>query len=390
MKKVLIFLKKIIKKYYLKFLTRPIFNYYGSKYSKRVLVSYVVRPFRQSRMHHTSDIEARSAARIFHELGFQVDIVQYDSRVKVDLSKYDVIYGFGDIFQTYFESGISGIRTIYYATGMHVSHQNTASLQRVQDVYLRRGVWLAKSARFVEKTWSHQTTLSDAIIALGDDVCANSYKPFYKGKVHSLAAPFFKTIEYDRVMRLRHQDAKSHYLWFGSSGLIHKGLDLCLDFFKTRPELTLHICGDILSEHDFVRVYHEELYNYPNIKNHGFIKIDSEEFQKILIKCSFTILPSCSEGGGASIITAIGNGALVPLVSKETSVSTGFEIPIDSFNYQGLEKAVEKSQKLSGRELKYLCEKNAEYVTKNSSIEKYQSNLKFIIENSLLGEFYEN
>jgi hypothetical protein len=63
---------------------------------------------------------------------------------------------------------------------MHVCFQNQTTLQRIKEVHLKKKVWLGKSARFVEKTWAHQTALVDGIATLVNDVCAGSYKKHYR------------------------------------------------------------------------------------------------------------------------------------------------------------------------------------------------------------------
>ena len=382
--------KKIIKKYLPKFVieqikyitNKPIINYFKKSYKKKALLSYITHPFKKNSMHHTNYYEAQTWAKILDEIGYQVDIVQYDYAKKLNISKYDLICGFGDVFQYYFESE-GNAKTIFYGTGMHVCHQNYASLKRVKDVYRKQGVWLTKSARLVEKTWTHQTSLVDGIIALGNDVCADSYRKYYDGLVYSLPAPFYKTQDGNSILKNRKSDSNKNFLWFGSSGLIHKGLDLLLDYFSNNEELTLHICGAIANEKDFVEVYKKELFNTTNIIYHGFVDIESEKFTDILISCSFVIFPSCSEGGAPSVLTAIGNGGLIPIITKETTISTGNEIFIETLDYNGIENAVKKAIKIDKDELKKLEKKNLGFVLNYHSKDNYKHNLKLLISNIL-------
>ena len=375
-------IKKLIKS---AFYERMVRNAYGRSFQKKVLISYIVLPFHKKSLSHTNFYEVVSAARVFDELGYSVDVIHYDGTVP-KLENYDVLYGFGDVFQKYFESGLRGAKTIYYGAGMHVCHQNTATLRRVKDVYKEKKVWLAKSARFVEKTWSHQTMLVDGIIALGNDECAKTYRKYYDGKIISLPAPFFKTIDADSVLKERSESANKSYLWFGGGGLVHKGLDLCLEFFKKRPDLTLHVCGDIESELDFLEVYKTELYQLPNIFTHGFVQINSSKFKEILGLCSFVISPSCSEGGAPAVLTSIGNGALIPVITKETSISTGNEIVIDGYNLKCIEKSIDYSQALADDSIIELQEKNLRYVLKEHNQEIYFYKLKKAIEDILYNE----
>ncbi len=357
-----------------------ILNYYSTNYDKNALLSYITLPFKKQYIYHTNCYEARSWAKILFELGYNVDIIDFRRERKLELAKYDLILGFGDVFQTYFESNINKhITTIYYGGGMHVCHQNHASLNRVKDVYHKRNVWLGKSARFVEKTWSHQTTLVDAIIALGNNVCADSYRKYYDGRVYSLACLFFKTQNAEEIIKNRSKEANKSFLWFGSAGLVHKGLDLLLDYFYKNTDLTLHICGLINNEREFVNVYKNELFNTPNIIVHGFIDIASDTFCDILKSSSFVILPSCSEGGAPSVLTAIGNGGLIPIITKETSISTGSEIWIDSYDNRGIDMAVKNALKLTNDEIIKLQYLNYQYVLKHNTQEKYYEKLMNIV-----------
>lgn len=365
---------------------RIIKNYFNKSYSRTALLSYITVPFKSNSLAHTNYFEAQSWAKILSELGYNVDIIHYENKKTIDLAKYDLICGFGDVFQKYFESNSNKkIITIYYGTGMHVCHQNYASLSRIQDVYRKKGVWLGKSARFVEKTWTHQTTLVDGIIALGNEVCADSYRKYYDRQVYALAAPYYATQNPEKIILKRKEDSKNHYLWFGSSGLVHKGLDLILDYFSENDDIYLHICGPIENDKEFAKLYKTELFETKNIKLYGFVDIESQLFNEILLSCSFTIYPSCSEGGSPSTLSVIGNGGLIPIITKENTIETGNELWIDGFDYESIDRAVSKSKELSFSEIKKLQLKNLEYVKSNNNQEKYYLNLKLNIEKIIKG-----
>jgi hypothetical protein len=129
--------------------------------------------------------------------------------------------------------------------------------------------------------------------------------------------------------------------------------------------------------------YKNELYNSSNIHTHGFIDINSEKFKEILECCSFAIFPSCSEGGAPSLITTVGNGALIPIITKDTSVSTGYEIPIKGFSPIDLKEAIDISEKLSSEEIVRLQILNLEHVLENNNKEIYYCNLKSAIKEIL-------
>jgi hypothetical protein len=386
-------MKKMLKKYvpakikkmaidYLN--SRIIINYFNKNYQKNVLLSYIVTPFKKNSLSHTNIFEAQSWAKVLDELGYNVDIIDFRNTHNINLSKYDLICGFGDIFQKYFEAALQkNITTIYYGAGMHVCHQNQISLNRIRDVHDKKGTWLGKSSRFVEKTWTHQTTLVDGIIALGNNVCKKSYQKYYDKKIYSLNAPFFKVLDGGEIIENKYPNANKSFLWFGSSGLIHKGLDLVLDFFQNRADLTLHICGPIEDEKDFTKAYKKELFESKNIITHGFVDLKSNKFKEVVTMVSFVISPSCSEGGSPSVVTTIGNGGLIPIISRETSLSTGHEIWINELTNTGVQNAVKEALSLNENEIKELQIKNLEYVLQHHAQEIYYDALKTSIDNIL-------
>lgn len=314
-----------------------------------------------------------------------MDVINYNYNVsKINLNKYDLICGFGNVFQKYFDSPHEKcIATICYGTGMHLFFQNQATLNRVKDVFIKKNVWLGDSSRYVKNIKLHQTTLVNGIIAIGNDYCAESYREHFLGYVYSVPGVFFLTQNAIKIMNNRNVSSSNNFLWFGSKGLIHKGLDLLLDHFKANSNITLHICGDIMREENFVKIYREELFNTPNIICHGFIDIESERFERILELCSFVIFPSCSEGGCPSVLTAIGNGGLIPIISKETTISTGYEILISTLDNIGIARAIEDSQSLSWSQIIKLQKLNYQVVVENNNQNKYYSALKEAITNIL-------
>ena len=90
--------------------------------------------------------------------------------------------------------------------------------------------------------------------------------------------------------------SRSNFLWFGSEGLVHKGLDLALEAFAEMPEHHLYVCGPLQKEKDFIKAYYKELYETPNIHAVGWVDVDGPEFMGIVNKCLGVVYPSCSEG----------------------------------------------------------------------------------------------
>lgn len=380
-------LRKFIRNY---LLSRPIYNLYKTDFKRNVLISYIAYPFRckSDRIYrHTNFIESIEISKIWKNLDFNVDIFNYDYSGKINYSKYDVIFGFGDPLCKYFynQNPNKRVITIYYGTGMHVCHQNNFTLKRVKEVYKKTGFFLPESGRIVEKTWSEQTTLVDAMILLGNEIVAQTYRMYYEGPIYLLNPSFIQVIsdiEISKIIENKNfSEAKKHFLWFGGTGLIHKGLDLVLETFSKYSDLHLHICGPIDDEPDFKRVFYDKLYKKPNIHTYGFINIKSELFKDLIKKCAFVIFPSCSEGGGASVLNCMAEG-LIPVVTKYVSINVGdFGIIINEPTQEDVEKSVNEAKNIENSKLKEMALSAMKYTRENHSIEVYTKTLfKYLIE----------
>jgi glycosyltransferase involved in cell wall biosynthesis len=178
---------------------------------------------------------------------------------------------------------------------------------------------------------------------------------------------------------------RKNFLWFGSHGLVHKGLDLVLDAFADMPEYHLTVCGplqskdalagsipsSVVEEQGFVKAYHKELYETPNIHTAGWVSIQSQEFAEITDNCMGIIYPSCAEGGGASVITCLQAG-LIPVVSYESSVDVGdFGVILKDSSIDEIRRSIKEVSSLPAEELKQRSRKAWDFARANHTIEKY-------------------
>lgn len=368
-------------KYARKKFKRPIKNYFKTKFKENVLISYITSPFKNGiHLRYTNQAEALEIAKVFNELGYNVDIVDYDFEGSLDYNKYSIIFGFGEPLIKSFYNRNHKILTVYYGTGMHVAHQNYATLKRIEDVYKKTGKWLLESGRIVDKAWSVQTSLVDNIITLGNDEVVNSYQKYFSKKIYNIPVSYYKLFDQEEILRNKNfGDAKNHFLWFGSSGLIHKGLDLLLEVFKEMPDLYLHICGSIDNEPKFKAIFYEELYNTKNIHTHGYQNIQSKSFKDIINKCAFVIFPSCSEGEPSSVINVMVYG-LIPIVTNTAGIRIkDFGIEIKELTKASVKESIVKAVNLSEDEIEKRSMKCANDTINNHSIEKYSSELKKVL-----------
>jgi glycosyltransferase involved in cell wall biosynthesis len=206
-------------------------------------------------------------------------------------------------------------RTLYIATGTAHGHNNRAEYQRLEDLAVRRSARL-KPRRIVTPN-EHTLPHYDGIACLGNAFTVSTYEPY-----HQTIYPFSN--HGDPRIAYQNKDfnaARTDFLYFASHGQVHKGLDLLLEAFSTRPQYRLHVCSHYETERDFVRCYSQELYRTPNILAHGWVHILGSRFREICQACSCSILPSCAEANVGSMIACMHAG-LIPIVSKECGIDT--------------------------------------------------------------------
>ena len=122
--------------------------------------------------------------------------------------------------------------------------------------------------------------------------------------------------------------ARRRFLWFGSGGLLHKGLDRVLEVFAALPDFELTVLGPIDREPEFERAFHRELYETPNIHTHGWIDVASPEFLALALRHLALVYPSCSEGQNGGAVTCMHAG-LIPVLSRESGVDLAPEYGIE-------------------------------------------------------------
>lgn len=344
----------------------------------RVLISYTVIPFLSNKKSHTNQQESRVIADLFDQLGYQVDVIHYTNLKKLNYREYDVIFGFGEPFENSFRDSRCKAKRIYYATGAHVFHQNPAEARRVVEFNAKYGANLLPQ-RLVPWCWTQSTTFSDYLIVIGNDWTESTYKSFTDKPILPINATALVNKNSVNIQR-NLSNARKNFLWFGSAGLVHKGLDLCLEYFSSHPEYNLHVCGP--QESEFFRVMQSELQK-PNIVYHGFVDVMSEKFIEITSRCLFAILPSCSEGQATALLTAMGTG-LIPIGSRYTGINIeqlGYRI--NSLDLDMIDETIKTAQAQTDEALIVQSAAILEYINKKHTIEyyKYQFNniLQYII-----------
>jgi hypothetical protein len=377
----------IIKKIYENVIFYRKNNLFKTKYPKRALLSYSVMPFKnKSRAHiHPNYIENYTLAEILNRYAYIVDVYNNTFPGKIRYEKYDLIVGEGLPISNYFlnKKHKNIIPTVYYATGSHPFFNNIQSYSSLFVFYKKHRKYLPLSSRLVDFNWGIGASLSDYVVLLGNNNTKITFQDNCISKnIYNLNPPYY---DKNVVSDFSKKD-NSKFLWFGSYGLIHKDLNAIIEIFHEMTNLELHICGYLDAEVDFMATYKEMLSNSPNIFIHGFININSVEFRKIMEECSFVILSSCAEGCTTAVVTAMGNGGLIPLISKQCGLDIINGVIFEDNNFDNIKKAIQNINKLYTVDMiKRLSYENIHYINQYFSIDQYEKEI-----NGIFSDIFRN
>ncbi len=308
-------------------------------FKKRALLVYLIMPFQikqKSRyfLHHQNMKQCRQIADIISEYGYIVDVADVnDANIKSDY-EYDLIISHK------IDLNVSRLRCknhtkfIYLGTGMnHIVH-NRNLRKRLDGFTFRRNCSIE-----IELHTENMPFLKiiDAIITFGNDHTKTTWNESFKGPIYT-----FNNYGYNKnnIVEKKYSEAKKNFLFFGGRWQLLKGLDLLLEVFSKHPKLHLHICGRYYDEIDFCKCYQKELFHMQNIHPVGWVKVNSREFDDLLRKCLYVIMPSCSEGQSGAVVQCMHSG-LIPIVTRQVGIDTGdFGVNLRNDSLQELERTV--------------------------------------------------
>jgi glycosyltransferase involved in cell wall biosynthesis len=282
-----------------------------------VLVSYILDPFLLPAdaplpHSHTHFWESRQIARTFVDLGYRVDVISWKNTDFVPEKRYRAVLDVRLNMERWAEILPPGCVKILHAETAHWSFNNRAQRERLEGLAERRGIRLPPN-KMVEE--NRAVEAADCVTLIGNDFTAGTYR--FAGKPTypiSISTPLTYP-ELDRSF----EECRRRFLWFGSGGLVHKGLDRVLEAFEGMPDLHLTVCGPIQQEREFERAYYRHLYDLPNVHTYGWIDVAGDDFLDLCRRTVALIYPSCSEGQCGGVVTCMHAG-LIPAVSAQTGV----------------------------------------------------------------------
>jgi glycosyltransferase involved in cell wall biosynthesis len=350
---------------------------------RRALLCYVVEPIaadlRGEVVNRFSNGGiALSWARVLNELGYQVDIIEWDNTIFEPHHQYDlVVFHGGKNFEKIYPLLMGKPRIIHFLTGSYWRFNNAREDKRRSDFKRRHGITVARD-RYIYASEDRVNSTADAIIVLGDSSMKDTYSKYSKVLTIDNASfddPHFNTVEKDYGI------AKGNFLFFAGAGNIHKGLDLAIEAFAGLNE-NLYIMTVL--DREVLEVYEEEL-RLPNIHLIGEVPMRTEKFYRIIDKCAYVILPSCSEGQAGSVVECMNQG-LIPIVSKETRLDArNYGVVLNKTSIETIRETVQELMLQTSAQVARRAKLTRQVAISQHSPEVFRKSLKNHLQNILSG-----
>lgn len=336
-----------------------------------VLLSYIIEPFLRhpddpTFRQHTNFGESRLIAQTYLDKRFDVDVIHFRNPYFIPQKDYTIFVSARSNFDQIAPQLAADCVRIAHLDTAHFLSNNAAAYRRALALRERRGV-TCMSVRLVEPNRAIEQ--ADCAAILGGRHSANTYA--YAGKpVFHLPIPSVMT--YPFPAHKNYNACRRRFLWFGSSGLVHKGLDLMLEAFADMPQYELLVCGAISQDKSFEAVYRRELYELPNIHTLGWLDITTPRFYEVAGSCVALVFPTCCESISASSIACMHAG-LIPVIPHEAGIEVS-ECGVllrDASSTEEIKQVVHRIAETPVDELESMSRKAWNYARSNHTKERY-------------------
>jgi len=345
-----------------------------------VLLAYFTEPFLLPEgsgllRSHAHFEESRLIANTFLNMGYAVDVIDYRNTVFPADKQYAYFVSARTNFELYANKLNSGCVKIAHMDMAHWLFNNPAAYNRCVNVLNRRGTALASISKIQEFNWAIEH--ADYAVVLGNSFTRGTYeyanKPIYT--INNISVVEFESPENKDFDKIRNT-----FIWLGSDGIIHKGLDIALEAFSGLPDHKLIVCGPIAKDKRFEREYAEELYNTESIITHGWVDVGSDEFVSVCNNSLGIMYPSASEGQAGSVVTCMHAG-LIPVISYESGIDVGDHgVILNDCSVDSMRREIIQLSDYPVETLKTMAMKTWQSARNNFSREYYKKKHKEIIE----------
>ena len=330
---------------------------------------------------HTHYWECRQMAHSFRDAGFDVDVVDFADNDFIPKKSYDILVSARTNLERLAQHVPENCLKVAHLDTAHFLTNNANAFDRLLSIRDRHEVSL-RSTRMVEDNWAIEA--ADMGCVLGNTFTEDSYG--FAGKpIHRI--PLSSVRQYDWLTDKDFDACRKTCLWFGSGGFAHKGLDLVIDAFAELPDHRLLICGPLDREPRFIKAFEQPMYHSDNIETIGWVDVTSPEFTAIRKRTVATIYPSCSEGGGGSVITCMHAG-LIPVVTPGASVDVDdFGTVLQEASVPAVRNAIMELSELPAADLAQRARSAWEYARANHTREKFADAYDRFVRDVVVPEF---
>lgn len=352
---------------------------------KRVLFSYLdIRKYEPKNTVHANFQQAVQMLKCLIDMGYCVDICYLNDEITIKYvlnrnKEYDIILGHGDLYKQAckLECNKKALKILFVTENFPLvvekKYAERAEYLKQRHPKLDFSCSPVRSGYFDEEIF----TVSDYAVIMSSLYNIEPMKAYVK-KTYQINSNiiFNKDFHFDKAARLNSiKEYKKNFLWFGSFGLVHKGVDILLDTFKELPDYKIAFYGLAPSEKSIF----EEMKS-SNTKDCGRINVQTEDFiEKVVNKHCFMIMPSCSEGMNTSVATCMAHG-IIPIVTKET----GFEpckyiIELEDYKIKTVIECINKVLSMSEEEILAMSEGACKYAQENFCLTHFDNSFRKIM-----------
>lgn len=338
-----------------------------------VALSYITWPFVEGiesrrAMGHTNPFECLVMAESFRKIGFEVEVVDYDNVDYVPPKNCRVAIDIHSNLERWDSELPADCQRILHVTGPHWLFWNHAELSRLLAVRDRKGVAISPRRTVAP---SRGIAVANRATVLGNEFTMGTIR--FAGKPIT-RIPISSAYEFSWPENRDWEAARKRFLWVGSYGMVHKGLDLALDAFAQMPEFELTVCGRPEKEADFFKLYERELKQTPNIKHYGWLDMASPGFLELARTHAAIVYPSSAEGGAGSVIHCMHAG-LMPIVTTESSIDIGdFGIRTQEATVESVIKSVREFAALPTNEVEARARASYDHARRCHTRELFRTN----------------
>ncbi|CAN5353006.1 hypothetical protein BH09BAC2_BH09BAC2_15970 [soil metagenome] len=319
--------------------------------------------------------ESIEMVKCLNTLGYDVDYADCTSPLpKIHWEKYVLII---DEKNNLFEHNSSiKAKKIFYATGCHWEFHNQSEEIRIGEFNDKFHLQL-KTERKAPVLLSEK--VADITTYFGNDFQNKLFSNPDKTFQLNLSTVFFPV----KKSAYSIEERRNNFIWIGSRGFIHKGLDIVVEAFVKNKNINLHICTNLQTEPEFYEWFRNITEKSENIFYHGFLDLSTKEFSYIIDKCIAIPYLSCSEGGAGAVLQVMQFDCF-PIVNEATALcGQEFGILLQGTKREdllhSLKSGLSEIRNKPVEELEKMALASGEYARKNHSRKSYSESFKKLI-----------